>query len=368
MNATDIVSIDAERIDIPLTEPFAIAGAAPAVAANVLVRVTLADGTLGIGEAAPFEAVSGETQRGSLAAIGAAGAWLVDQDVRRWRPLSARLAADLPGEPAARCALEVALLDALTRHHELPLWAFFGGAGTELSTDMTITAGSRDQAVAAARAIVARGIGAIKVKIGTLSPAEDAERLEAVHRAAPQAKLTADANGGYSPGDAILFLERLNALKVPLDLFEQPVDPHSWLDFMRKKPESSVTICADESARSASEVLELVRNDAIDAVNIKPMKTGVVEAIAIWSLARSAGLELMIGGMIESPLAMSFSAHLAAGLGGFRYVDLDTPMFMEEHPFRGGFEQRGSLLSVAHVEAGHGVEVEVRPERFARGE
>ena len=72
MNATDIVSVEADPIDIQLTEPFAIAGAAPTVAANVLVRITLADGTVGMGEAAPFEAVSGETQRGSLAAIEAA--------------------------------------------------------------------------------------------------------------------------------------------------------------------------------------------------------------------------------------------------------------------------------------------------------
>ena len=93
----------------------------------------------------------------------------------------------------------------------------------------------------------------------------------------------------------------------------------------------------------------------MDAVNIKPMKSGILEAIAIWNVATAAGLKLMIGGMLESPLAMSFSAHLAAGLGGFTYVDLDTPMFMQGHPFVGGFLQTGARLSVAHVEMGHGV-------------
>jgi hypothetical protein len=48
---------------------------------------------------------------------------------------------------------------------------------------------------------------------------------------------------------------------------------------------------------------------------------------------------------------------LAAGLGGFTYADLDTPMFIREHPFLGGFRQSGSLLDVAHVDAGHGVGV-----------
>jgi L-alanine-DL-glutamate epimerase-like enolase superfamily enzyme len=102
-------------------------------------------------------------------------------------------------------------------------------------------------------------------------------------------------------------------------------------------------------------VVELIRANAVDAVNIKPMKSGIVEALAIWNVATAAGLKLMIGGMLESPLAMSFSAHLAAGLGGFTYVDLDTPMFMQGHPFVGGFLQTGARLSVAHIEMGHGV-------------
>ena len=53
---------------------------------------------------------------------------------------------------------------------------------------------------------------------------------------------------------------------------------------------------------------------------------------------------------------MSFSAHLAAGLGGFSYVDLDTPLFIARHPFRGGAQQEGARISVAGVEAGHGVQ------------
>ena len=62
----------------------------------------------------------------------------------------------------------------------------------------------------------------------------------------------------------------------------------------------------------------------------------------------------MIGGMVESILAMSFSANLAAGNGGFDFIDLDTPLFIAEHPFIGGFAQTGGTLQLADV-AGHGV-------------
>jgi L-alanine-DL-glutamate epimerase-like enolase superfamily enzyme len=355
MSPTIIRSVVASSLDIPLTEPFAIAQGAPSMAANVLARVELSGGAAGLGEAAPFTAVSGETQKSSLAAIESATAWLVGQDVRALQPIATRLGAELAGEPAARCALESAMLDALGRHHRQPLWSFFGGSGTELETDMTITAGDAEQASAAALAILARGITTLKIKVGARSPAEDAERLLAVHRAAPGARLLADANGGYTPGEAIAFLAALAKMELPLELFEQPVLPEAWLDFAPRMPRSGVILCADESVKSALQLMHLIRDGAIDAVNIKPMKSGVLESIAIWHVARASGIKLMIGGMLESILAMSFSANLAAGLGGFSYVDLDTPMFMTEHPFTGGFKQTGARLSVAHVESGHGV-------------
>jgi L-alanine-DL-glutamate epimerase-like enolase superfamily enzyme len=362
MIPTTITQVDATPLDMPLTEPFAIAKGAPAIAANVLVRIALADGTLGLGEAAPFTAVSGESQESSLAAIESVRSSLVGQDVRRFRTLSWRLGEALGAEPSARCAIETAALDAFTRHMRVPLWAFFGGRGTELDTDMTITAGDARHAAAAAVACQGRGIHALKIKVGAAAPTLDVARIAAVHRATPGAKLLADANGGYTPEQAIAFLDELRANQVPLELFEQPVEPERWAELAamlssseKSRPPAGVSICADESVRTAAELVALVREGAVDAVNIKPMKSGVVEALAIWNVATAAGLKLMIGGMLESVLAMSFSANLAAGLGGFTYVDLDTPMFIREHPFTGGFEQEGARLSVARVEAGHGV-------------
>ncbi len=63
----------------------------------------------------------------------------------------------------------------------------------------------------------------------------------------------------------------------------------------------------------------------------------------------------MIGAMIESRLATSAAAHFVAGLGGFRYIDLDTPMLLADYPFTGGYEQRGGVYDLADVERGLGV-------------
>ncbi|SEU30740.1 dipeptide epimerase [Stigmatella erecta] len=357
MHPTLITALAFEPLDLPLTEPFAIATGAQHVAHNVLVRLTLADGTTGLGEAAPFPAVSGETQGGTLAALASVRELLLGQDARAWRPLSAQLTEALPQAPAARCALETALLDALARHHRVPLWVFFGGAGTALDIDMTVTAGDRAHAIASARAILARGITTLKVKVGAGEPAEDVERLAAIREVAPQARLFADANGGYTVAQARAFLAGLERAHVPLALFEQPVAPEDFEGLASLAHGSRIPICADESARSAADVLRLVRERAAHGVNLKTMKCGVVESLAMWNLARAAGLELMIGGMVESVLSMSLSAHLAAGLGGFHYADLDTPLFIAQHPFRGGYQQEASRVSIASAAAGHGVEL-----------
>jgi hypothetical protein len=62
----------------------------------------------------------------------------------------------------------------------------------------------------------------------------------------------------------------------------------------------------------------------------------------------------MIGGMIEARLAMSMSACFAAGLGGFAFVDLDTPLFLAKDPFEGGYAQRGRAIDLGPIASGHG--------------
>ena len=97
------------------------------------------------------------------------------------------------------------------------------------------------------------------------------------------------------------------------------------------------------------------RSGAATVLNLKLMKHGIAEALDIAAVGRAAGLKLMIGGMVESVLAMTTSACLAAGLGGFSFVDLDTPLFLAENPFEGGFAQEGPRLDLAAIAAGHGV-------------
>lgn len=354
MQSTTIIDLSFRPLDVPLIEPFAIATGAQPLAQNVLVELRLSDGTAGYGEAAPFPAVTGETQGSTLTALDALRPLLVGQDAWTWRALAATLKQADPQAAAARCALEMALLDALTKRAQMPLWAFFGGAGNVLETDMTITAGSVEHAATSARSIAARGIRTIKIKIGG-DPALDLERIAAIHAAVPDAPLLLDGNCGYDAEGALRLLEQLRDAAIPIALFEQPVTRHDITGLARVAREGGVPVAADESVTTAADALVIAQEQAAQVVNIKLMKAGIVEGLAIAAICKAAGIGLMIGGMVETALAMNISAHFAAGLGGFSFVDLDTPMFMAEQPFVGGWQQQGGTLSLAHISAGHGL-------------
>lgn len=353
MNASCIVDVRAVAWDIALTEPFGIASGAQACANNVRIEVLLADGTVGLGEAAPFPAVSGETQALALQAIEDVRRVLLGEDARRWRHLAQRLRERIARVPSARAGLEAAVLDAFTRQARLPLSLFFGGAGAALRTDITIVTGDVPHARDAAARAAAQGFDTLKVKVGGVALEQDIARLLAIFAAAPAARVTLDANASLTAEQALALLAPLDRERVVL--FEQPVAASDLTGMRQVREQGRIKVAADESARSASDVTALARHAAADVINIKIMKSGVAEACDMVAAARAAGLGLMIGGMVESPLAMVVSACLAAGHGGFEFVDLDTPLFMREIALQ-GWVQHGPHIELGQIGAGHGID------------
>ncbi len=350
-----IVEVSAEPLDVELVEPFGIATGAQLAAENVAVRVRLDDGSVGLGEAAPFPAVNGETQADALAAVAAASEPLRGMDGARWRHVAALLGELAPRAPSARCAVESALLDALCRSAGISLWSFFGGAVSALDTDITVPTGTPDAARDAAGRAASQGFSTLKVKVGGVPLDHDAERLRQVAAAAPAARLVLDANASLTADEAIALLEALAPLRRRIVLFEQPT-PAGDFDALRAVRErGKVAVAADESARSAADVADLAEHRAADVVNVKIMKSGVAEAMDMIATARACQLGLMVGGMVETTLAMGVSACLAAGIGGFDFVDLDTPLFMRNAPTHGGPGRHGPRIELDATVAGHGV-------------
>lgn len=351
-----IRATSAAVLDIPMKKAFGIAGGAQDLARNVLVRLEASsDGrgevVTGLGEGAPFPAFNGETQADVLAScerVDLAGVALDD---------TARIRALLAGaSPSARCAIETAVVDARARAAGLPLHRYLARdrgpehpPETRLLTDITITTGSVEDARREARDFSA--FATLKIKVGGGDVALDVARVRAIREARPEARLLIDANAGLSLADALFFAAETRDADIAL--FEQPV--HAWDDLVEFRARTGAHVALDEAVTCADDVSRAKATGAADAVNIKIMKSGIFEALAIAARAEEEGLVRMIGGMVESRLAMGTSACIAAGLGGFSFIDLDTPLFLAEDPFTGGYAQYGERIDLRPIGIGHGL-------------
>jgi L-alanine-DL-glutamate epimerase-like enolase superfamily enzyme len=355
MPGTIIQSIAVEPLTIQLLEPFTIATGSVSAAKNVLITVTLNDGSIGYGESAPFPPSTGESQETALAAARSCAELLKGRDAAQWRVLAQLIHSNYYAQATVCAGMEMAILDALTRSYGIPLYVFFGGATSFVETDISIPLVTPEHAYDLAQEIVVHGIKRIKVKVGQ-NLREDVDRVEAVRNGAPHLGLTLDANQGYTPGEALLCLEALDDRDIRPLMMEQPVHKDDYEGMRYVTQHTTVPIAADESAASPSSVARLIAMGAANVITIKLMKSGVVGALDIAALCRSSHIQLMIGSMIESRLAVSFAAHLTAGLGGFRFIDLDTPTLLTNDPFVGGYEQRGGVYDVSGVQRGSGIQ------------
>lgn len=349
-----IESVSVEAWNVELTEPFGIATGAQVVAQNVLFEVVLNTGQRGLGEAAPFPAVNGETQADALAALEAIAGELVGYQSTNALGLSTAAQARLKATPSALCALEMALLDAACRERGVSLFRHFGGHTAQLSTDITIPTGDADAAAKAARRAMQQGFRTLKVKVGGHPFDHDLERLRGIAAAAPSARLLLDANASLEAPQAIELVRSLGQGQSQVVLFEQPCQRCDFAG-ARQVRAAGIRVAADEDARSLGDLETLHAERAADVINFKLSKSGVSGALAMITEARRLGFGLMLGGMVETRLAMTFSACIAGGLGGFEELDLDTPLFMKDDRLEGGFAQRGPELRLDHITLGHGV-------------
>jgi len=335
MEPTKIKQVSVETINIPLDEPFTIATGTKYNIENVLITIRLENGIEGYGEAAPLEPVNGESQATALATLNSCKDFLTGKDAAQYRQISKELKKVFRAQVTARCAIEMALLDAFTKSLDIPLYRFLGEATHQIETDYTIDIVPADTARINAKKLSGKGYRVIKTKVGK-NLHEDIDRILAIRDGAPGCGIMLDANQGYSPGEALHFLEELEKKHIRPELFEQPVVKDDLQGMKFVKDHTSVPVAADESVFTSADAIRVVQTGCAGLINIKLMKSGIVEALDIAAIARGANIGLMIGCMLESSLGLGCSVHLAAGLGGFSFVDLDPHLDPDQEPFTGG--------------------------------
>lgn len=354
MEQIKIKKVFIEPINIELDEPFKIAIGTKYSIENVCITVVLENGIEGYGEAAPLEPVNGESQATVLATLNSCKDFILGKDISEYRLISKNLKSVFWAQVTARCAVEMALLDALTKTLNIPFYKFLGGTNNIIETDYTIDMVSPDVAKIDAGKLAGKGYRVLKTKVGK-NVNDDIQRILAIKEGARDCEITLDANQGFSPCEAVHFLEELEKNNIRPILFEQPVIKSDLLGMKYVKDHTSVPIAADESVFTSADAINVVRSGCADIINIKIMKSGIIEALDIAAIARSANIKLMIGCMLESSLGLGCSVHIAAGLGNFHYVDLDPHIDPGKEPFTGGPEFNAPRYRIPDDQPGLGI-------------
>ncbi|MBB3663740.1 L-alanine-DL-glutamate epimerase-like enolase superfamily enzyme [Prauserella sediminis] len=349
-----VADLRARPYSAPLTRPFITARRRVDTMLGVLVEIELADGTVGHGSAGQSLGVTGESVDSVLAVLnGPVKQALTERAGTGRREVAAGIAGSCVGNFAAKAAADVALHDAWARTLGVPLAEALGGdTATVLRTDMTVSLDTPQRMADAAVEAVGDGFDVLKIKLGNDWRA-DLDRLRAVREAAPDVRFRLDANQGWDVKSAIRVIRAIEDAGIPLELVEQPVASRDLAGMAAVTAAVDVPVMADESVSSPHSALEIVQRRAADLLNIKLAKCGGIdEALAIADIARAAGIECMVGAMMEPRISIAAAAHLAAAHPAVTLVDLDSAEWIDDPDLSGGYTLRGSEM---HLHPGPGI-------------
>lgn len=360
-----ITNIRLGRLAVPLKKPFKTAlRTATEVLTNVVV-VETDEGLRGYGEAPPTAVITGDTTGAIRGAVTERiSPLLKGRSLEDFNELLDIVDGALVGNTSAKAAVDIALHDLWGKIMGKSLCALLGGAPKRVETDYTISVNDPDTMVKDSLEAVAEGYNALKIKVGT-DAAMDMVRLKEVRGAVGKdVLLRADANQGWTPKQAIRTIRFFEDQALDIELVEQPVKARDFDGLKCVTENVDTLIMADESVFSPMDAFKILSMRAADLINIKLMKTGGVRnAGAIAAMARSMGVECMIGAMMETKISVTAAAHLAAALPVITRADLDPPALCASDPVEGGAVYSGSSVSLSEgpglgITKIHGLELE----------
>ena len=339
-----ITKIEAWAENIQLKEPYTIAYETIKHAPNVFIRVETDKNIFGLGCAAPDKEITGETIETVLASIDSiVTPSVLGSDPLRISMLLERLRKLMQNHTSAKAAFDMALYDILGKSANMPLWKMLGGFRTQMMTSVTIGILPVKETVSLAKDWISQGFKCLKLK-GGLDVNLDIERIIKVRESVGKSiELRFDANQGFNVEESLKFVKKTKPAK--LELIEQPT-PKGKPEMLSEVTHGvSIPVMADESLMTLKDAFRLARKGLVDMVNVKLMKVGgISEAMQINSVARAAGLEVMVGCMDESALAIAAGLHFALARPNVVYADLDGHLDLLNDPCEGAVIIRDGIL------------------------
>jgi len=237
----------------------------------------------------------------------------------------------------AIAAFDNALWDCKARRAKLPLAKLLGAqrdavrcyntSGGFLSTPLP-------DVLKNVEALLERGIGGIKIKVGQPDPMEDVKRVQAVHKLIDgRVELAIDANQQWDRVTAL----RFGRLVEPLNLLwiEEPLDAYDAEGHAQLAAALDTPIATGEMLTSVAEHAELIRQRSVDFIQPDaPRVGGITQFLKILALADQARLRL------APHFAMELHLHLAASYAHGPWVehfDWLEPLFEERLTIKDGW-------------------------------
>lgn len=346
-----IEHIVARPIVVPLKVPFVTALRRVEAVESILVQVSTQEGLVGYGEAPPTVAITGESKQSILQAIRQYIApALTGQSFAAVEQAMPLLHGALPKNTSAKAAVDMALYDIFAQQASLPLYRFLGGSSNTLHTDITISLGSPQEMAQSSLDALQQGFTILKIKVGG-NDGQDLNRVRQVRQAVGKdITLRVDANQAWDAATSVQYILAMEEEGLCPELVEQPVPAHDIEGLAHVTRQVSTPILADESVFSPEDAELLLQRKAADLVNIKLMKTGgIYGALQICRLAQQYGVQCMMGCMLETKLAVSAAAHLAASQACITRADLDGPSLCKIDPYTGGPHFNGPRIELTEA-------------------
>jgi len=344
------VKLSWQRCDLQLAHAWATARGRTDKTSSVMLVQLKMDGVTGLGEASPISRYgeSLDTVEAFLKRVDPLK--LSSADIRTSIEYLESLSAK---DPSARCAVEVALLDAAAKLARKTVHEFLNLGFREQRHLTSFSIGIAQPDMFRKKVLEAERFPILKIKVGVPS---DKENWSVLRQAAPKKLVRVDANEGWQTKEQALVMIEWLATDSHIQFVEQPMPAATAVkDWIWLKQRSPLPIFADESFHSVADVVRCA--ECFHGVNVKLSKTGgIVPAMNALNVARAAGLKTMIGCMVETSVLISAAAHLAELCD---YLDLDGNLLITNDPFIGVTEKNG-LLSFAHAAEKFGLRVSPR--------
>ena len=335
-----IKEIKIYKYSIPM-HPFTIATGTMYFAQNILIKVFTDSAVVGIGECSAFPMIVGETQNTCFEmAKDFAALWKGKEALYIEERLN-ELHLFTAGNSTIKSAFDMALYDIASQHAGQPLYEYLGGTKKEMLTDITVGIASPAVMATQATGFVNAGATILKIKLGK-DVATDVERMKAIRMAVGNnVTIRIDANQGWTFEDAKDVLIQLGEYNI--EFCEQPMHTYNDEYLQELIQVSPIKIMADESVYNHHDALRLINNKACDYINIKFAKSGGIhEALKIIAIAKENNIPCMMGGMLESRVALTAFAHFAAANPQIIFYDMDTCMLGHKvDPVIGGVTYNG---------------------------